>query len=65
MRALLIASLLAPLAAACAQPYEAMPTSGYQWQRRQDAIERQWRDAQPKPEQTPSTGAAAAPKDRF
>ena len=47
MRALLIASLLAPLAAACAQPYEAMPTSGYQWQRRQDAIERQWRDAQP------------------
>ena len=35
--ALILTTLAGPLAA-CAAPYEAMPTSPYQWQRRQDAI---------------------------
>ncbi len=46
---------------ACAAPYEAMPQSGYQWQRRQDAIEQDWRASQSQP----AAPAATAPKDRF
>ena len=45
---------------ACAAPYEAMPQSGYQWQRRQDAIEQDWRASQPA--QVPA--AMPAPKDK-
>jgi hypothetical protein len=37
---------------ACAAPYEAMPQSSYQWQRRQDAIEQNWRASQPAPQTT-------------
>lgn len=39
MRAVVIASLTVGLLAACA-PYEAAPNSPYQWERRQEAIER-------------------------
>jgi hypothetical protein len=49
-----------------------MPESGYQWERRQERIEREWRDSQAKtqgaapaaPAQT-STNGAPAPEDRF
>ena len=34
----LILTTLTGTVAACAAPYEAMPTSPYQWQRRQDEI---------------------------
>lgn len=44
---------------ACAAPYEAMPQSAYQWQRRQDAIEQDWRGGQP----VPAAPAASASKD--
>jgi hypothetical protein len=63
----------APLTTACA-PDTRMPESGYQWERRQERIERQWRDGQAKgqtqgaapaaPAQT-STNGAPAPEDRF
>jgi hypothetical protein len=39
MRGLCTLMLVSGLAGACA-PYEAMPTSPYQWQRRQEQIER-------------------------
>ncbi|WP_156367774.1 hypothetical protein [Brevundimonas sp. Leaf363] len=41
------------LAGACA-PYEAMPTSGYQWEQRQQRIERDWRDQQAAPAALPA-----------
>jgi hypothetical protein len=55
---LVVLALLATTA--CAAPYEAMPQSGYQWQRRQDAIEQDWRASQPA--QAPA--AMPAPKDK-
>ena len=63
MRGLFIGLLLIAPVAACA-PYEAPPASGYQWQQRQDRIERQWRDEQAKkaPAQT-STPTAAPPAE--
>ena len=69
MTALLL--ILAPVITACA-PDTRMPESGYQWERRQERIEREWRDAQSKtqgaapaaPAQT-STNGAPAPEDRF
>jgi hypothetical protein len=54
-----------------------MPESGYQWQQRQERIEREWRAAQSQvPAQTPtktqavapaqtSTNGAPAPEDRL
>lgn len=36
--ALILTTLATGGLAACAAPYEAMPTSPYQWQRRQDEI---------------------------
>ena len=39
MRSVAVASLAVSLLAACA-PYEAAPNSPYQWERRQEAIER-------------------------
>ncbi|NBB62898.1 hypothetical protein GVN18_26900 [Pseudomonas sp. ODNR1LW] len=54
---------------ACA-PDTRMPESSYQWERRQERIEREWRDTQtktqgaPAPAQT-STNGAPAPEDRF
>ena len=41
------------LTSACA-PYEAMPTSGYQWEQRQQRIEREWRDQQAAPAAAPA-----------
>jgi len=51
---------------ACA-PDTRLPESSYQWERRQDRIEREWRDRQPPaPAPTPtSTSGAPAPEDRF
>lgn len=60
MRGLLIGLGLATALSACAAPYEAMPQSGYQWQRRQDQIERDWQASQP-PVAAPVT--TPAPKD--
>ncbi len=34
------------LAVSACAPYEAMPTSGYQWEQRQERIEREWRARQ-------------------
>jgi hypothetical protein len=67
----LLLLVLAPVMTACA-PDTRMPESGYQWERRQERIEREWRDAQSKtqgaaptaPAQT-STNGAPAPEDRF
>ncbi|PZU53050.1 MAG: hypothetical protein DI552_14160 [Brevundimonas sp.] len=44
-----------------------MPESGYQWERRQDRIEQEWRARQAKaaPAQPTSTNGAPAPEDRF
>ena len=47
MRAALLIAGLVMTSAACAAPYEAMPTSTYQWERRQQRIERDWRAEQP------------------
>jgi hypothetical protein len=63
--------VLAPVITACA-PDTRMPESGYQWERRQERIEREWRETQVKtqgaapaaPAQT-STNGAPAPEDRF
>ncbi|MBJ7511812.1 hypothetical protein [Brevundimonas sp.] len=67
--------VLAPVMTACA-PDTRMPESGYQWQQRQERIEREWRAAQTQvPAQTPtktravapaqtSTNGAPAPEDR-
>ena len=45
--ALCALAVTAVSAAACAAPaYEPEPTSSYQWQRRQEAIERQYQDRQ-------------------
>jgi len=65
----LLLLVLAPVITACA-PDTRMPESGYQWERRQERIEREWRDAQTKaasqaaPTKT-STNGAPAPEDRF
>ncbi len=44
-----------------------MPESSYQWERRQDRIEQEWRAGQAKaaPASSTSTNGAPAPKDRF
>jgi len=67
--------VLALVMTACA-PDTRMPESGYQWQQRQERIEREWRAAQTQvPAQTPtktqavapahtSTNGAPAPEDR-
>ncbi|MGQ3044508.1 MAG: hypothetical protein ACT6R7_02275 [Brevundimonas aurantiaca] len=53
--------VLAPVMTACA-PDTRMPESGYQWQQRQERIEREWRAAQTQvPAQTPTKTRAAAP----
>ena len=57
----------APLTTACA-PDTRMPESGYQWERRQERIEREWRETQAKTQGAPaqtSTNGAPAPEDRF
>ena len=42
MRGLMILGGGALALAGCAAPYEAAPTSSYQWERRQDAARRDW-----------------------
>ena len=50
---------------ACA-PDNRLPESSYQWERRQERIEREWRERQSTPAPAPtSTNGAPAPKDRF
>ena len=68
--------VLALVMTACA-PDTRMPESGYQWQQRQERIEREWRAAQTQvPAQIPtktrvvapaqtSTNGAPAPEDRL
>ncbi|WAC58916.1 hypothetical protein [Brevundimonas sp. SL130] len=75
MKRLIPLLLLSSALMACA-PDTRMPESGYQWERRQERIEREWRDAQAQtqsktqgaapagPAQT-STNGAPAPEDRF
>ena len=71
MKRLIPLLLLSSALMACA-PDTRMPESGYQWERRQERIEREWRETQVKtqgvapaaPAQT-STNGAPAPEDRF
>jgi hypothetical protein len=73
MKPLVVGLGLAVMTGACA-PDTRMPESGYQWERRQERIEREWRDSQTQaktqgaapaaPVQT-STNGAPAPEDRF
>lgn len=69
MRALVVGLGLSVMTGACA-PDTRMPESSYQWERRQERIEREWRETQAKtqgataPAQT-STNGAPAPEDRF
>ncbi len=75
MKPLVVGLGLAVMTGACATDTR-MPESGYQWERRQERIEREWRDSQAKtqaktqgaapaaPAQT-STNGAPAPEDRF
>jgi hypothetical protein len=65
MRALVVGLGLAVMTGACA-PDTRMPESSYQWERRQERIEREWRETQgaTAPAQT-STNGAPAPEDRF
>jgi hypothetical protein len=58
MKGLVIAFGLLMLTAACAPDNTRMPESGYQWQKRQDRIEQDWRASQTAPTTTP------APKDK-
>ena len=60
MNRLLPLLVLAPMITACA-PDTRMPESSYQWERRQERIERDWRGSQPAASQTPTT---PAPKDK-
>ena len=69
MKALVAGLGLMVVAGACA-PDARMPQSSYQWERRQEQIERDWRAGQAKataaqsaPAQT-STNGAPAPEDR-
>jgi len=63
---ILILALAGVTVAACAADPR-MPESSYQWERRQDRIEQEWRAGQAKaaPAQPTSTSGAPAPKDRF
>lgn len=68
-RFLLPLLMAAPVLLACA-PDPRLPESSYQWERRQEQIERDWRAGQAKaatpaaaPAQT-STNGAPAPEDR-
>jgi hypothetical protein len=66
MRGLLAGLGLVVVLGACA-PDTRLPESSYQWERRQERIEREWREGQgrtPAPAPT-STNGAPAPKDRF
>ena len=67
MKAFVAGLGLMVMAGACA-PDTRMPQSSYQWERRQERIERDWRAGQAKapvaaPAQT-STNGAPAPEDR-
>ena len=65
MRGLLAGLGLMVVLGACA-PDTRLPESSYQWERRQERIEREWRERQSTPTPTPtSTNGAPAPKDRF
>ena len=71
MRAFVVGLGLAAMTGACA-PDPRMPESSYQWERRQERIEREWRaaqaDGQAKTQGAPaqtSTNGAPAPEDRF
>lgn len=57
MTRLFLSTLAAtPALLACA-PDTRMPESSYQWERRQERIERDWRGRQPTASQTPTTPA--------
>lgn len=68
MRGIVVGLGLMVVLGACA-PDNRLPESSYQWERRQERIEREWREGQTKsPAVTPtptSTNGAPAPKDRF
>jgi hypothetical protein len=70
MRGIVVGLGLMVVLGACA-PDNRLPESSYQWERRQERIEREWREGQsqsptlaPAPAPT-STNGAPAPKDRF
>jgi hypothetical protein len=68
MRGIVVGLGLMVVLGACA-PDNRLPESSYQWERRQERIEREWREGQTQsPAVTPtptSTNGAPAPKDRF